>query len=437
MEYLQFSSLTEKDFDEIIVDAGGRRYTDDLKIQELNCDYILEDVVIELKIIEEEPLGKKEKQQKFIELFPANADTVILYPSEEQKYKYFKILESPIQKALKKASKQLQESAKNINAKLRIAIIMNNGLYMVSEDEFREMAIKRAKNDTSGIDILIVCSMYYYSDKFDMRIFFDFYDIEINNIEYKNKKLIIDKLRLAWNSKTEKYMTEQMSNMNLSRSKEPIQDLFFESNGIRYVKPPIQWGKSSGFWKDGRPREDSRQKEAIPDIIVLPVFDEVSYHYAKKYIIQKELLQNSLKDYFKWIEDNPIKSESKFKVVVYIALTKEDLHNNKHPFSINDIQKCANLRYETLFKKIQTSMIEYSDKIDKGNFILLETQEIGINQANDIAYISHIEDDKKQNWIIEGKHIKYEHAVALAIALCLIIKAERVCYIRNEDFKWS
>ncbi|HIP13315.1 MAG TPA: hypothetical protein EYG73_11430 [Arcobacter sp.] len=437
MEYLQFSSLTEKDFDEIIVDAGGRRYTDDLKIQELNCDYILEDVVIELKIIEEEPLGKKEKQQKFIELFPANADTVILYPSEEQKYKYFKILESPIQKALKKASKQLQESAKNINAKLRIAIIMNNGLYMVSKDEFREMAIKRAKNDTSGIDILIVCSMYYYSDKFDMRIFFDFYDIEINNIEYKNKKLIIDKLRLAWNSKTEKYMTEQMSNMNLSRSKEPIQDLFFESNGIRYVKPPIQWGKSSGFWKDGRPREDSRQKETIPDIIVLPVFDEVSYHYAKKYIIQKELLQNSLKDYFKWIEDNPIKSESKFKVVVYIALTKEDLHNNKHPFSINDIQKCANLRYETLFKKIQTSMIEYSDKIDKGNFILLETQEIGINQANDIAYISHIEDDKKQNWIIEGKHIKYEHAVALAIALCLIIKAERVYYIRNEDFKWS
>lgn len=437
MEYLQFSSLTEKDFDEIIVDAGGRRYTDDLKIQELNCDYILEDVVIELKIIEEEPLGKKEKQQKFIELFPANADTVILYPSEEQKYKYFKILESPIQKALKKASKQLQKSAKNINAKLRIAIIMNNGLYMVSKDEFREMAIKRAKNDTSGIDILIVCSMYYYSDKFDMRIFFDFYDIEINNIEYKNKKLIIDKLRLAWNSKTEKYMTEQMSNMNLSRSKEPIQDLFFESNGIRYVKPPIQWGKSSDFWKDGRPREDSRQKEAIPDIIVLPVFDEVSYHYAKKYIMQKELLQNSLKDYFKWIEDNPIKSESKFKVVVYIALTKEDLHNNKHPFSINDIQKCANLRYETLFKKIQTSMIEYSDKIDKGNFILLETQEIGINQANDIAYISHIEDDKKQNWIIEGKHIKYEHAVALAIALCLIIKAERVYYIRNEDFKWS
>jgi len=139
----------------------------------------------------------------------------------------------------------------------------------------------------------------------------------------------------------------------------------------------------------------------------------------------------------KWIEANPIKSESKIKVVVYITITKEDLHNNVHPFSINDIQKYANLKYETLFKEIQTNMIEYSNKIDNKNFILLETQEIGINKANDIAYISHIKGDRKQNFLIEGKRIKYEYAVALAIALCIMLKAERVYYIRNEDFKWK
>ncbi len=436
MEYLQFSSFSEEDFDEVVFDAGGRRYTDDLKIQELNCDYILEDAVIELKIIEEEPIEKKQKQQKFIELFPVHADTVILYPSEEQKYKYFRILESPIQTALKKASKQLQKSAKKIDAKLRIAIIMNNGLYMVSKDEFKEMAIKRAKNDTSGIDILIICSMYYYSDRFDMITLFDFDDIEINKVKYSNTKQLIDKLRTAWNNKVEQYMTEQLINPKLTRNKEPIKDLFFEYEGIRYIKPPIQWGKTSEFWKNGRPREDSMKKGNIPDIIVLPVFDEVSYCYAKKHIIQKELLQNSLKEYVKWIEDNPIESESKFKVVVYITLSKKDL-DNKHPISINDIQKYANLKYETLFEEIETDMIEYSANIDDKNFILIETQEIGMDKANDIAYISHIDNDRKQDWLIDGKHIKCEHSVALAIALCIIIKAERVYYIRDENFKWK
>jgi len=242
MENLKFSSLSESDFDDIILDAGGKRYTNDPKIEELNCDYILDDVVIELKIIEEEPIKKKQKQKKFIELFPANAQTVILYPSEEQKYQYFRILESPIKNALKKASKQLQKSAKEIDAKLRIAILMNNGLYMVSKDEFKEIAIKRAKNDTSGIDILIICSMYYYSDKFEMITLFNFEDFEINNIKYENYKSVIDKLRIAWNKKIKHYMTEQVVNDDLDRNKQPIQDLFFESNGIRYIKsllPPI------------------------------------------------------------------------------------------------------------------------------------------------------------------------------------------------------
>lgn len=148
MNYLEFSTLSEKDFDEIILNSGGRRYTTDPKINELNCDYILDNSVIELKIIEEEPIEKKEKQIKFVELFPAHAKTVILYPTEKQKYSYYKILESPIKKALKKASKQLQLSAKKVNAKTRIAIIMNNGLYMVSKDEFYEIALKRTKNDT-------------------------------------------------------------------------------------------------------------------------------------------------------------------------------------------------------------------------------------------------------------------------------------------------
>lgn len=78
MDYLIFSTLTELDFDEIVLNAGGRRYTSDPSIKELNCDYIFDDAVIELKMIEEEPADKKVKQEKLANLFRSDIKTLIL-----------------------------------------------------------------------------------------------------------------------------------------------------------------------------------------------------------------------------------------------------------------------------------------------------------------------------------------------------------------------
>ena len=117
MEYLNFSLLTETDFDEVVLNVGGRRYADDPDIQELNCDYILEDTVIELKIIEEEPIEKTSKQEKLAVLFRSDIKTVILNPLDLDYYgkrKYYQELASPIKGQLKKASKQLKKSANRL-----------------------------------------------------------------------------------------------------------------------------------------------------------------------------------------------------------------------------------------------------------------------------------------------------------------------------------
>ena len=258
MEYLNFSVLTERDFDEVVLNVGGRLYTDDPTIQESNCDYILGDTVIELKIIEEEPIEKKTKQEKLAKLFRSDIKTVILNPLDLDIYgkrKYYQELADPIRRRLKKASKQLKTSAAKINAQVKIAIIMNNGLTMTDHDEFQRLAIERTRNATSGIDILIVCGMYYFSDKFDSYAFFKFEDIQIQGEE---RSELIQKLRVEWSNKVEQYMTKQIVDLNMKRTKEPIQDLFFELDGIRYVKPPIQWGKPSEFYGEaGRPREDT------------------------------------------------------------------------------------------------------------------------------------------------------------------------------------
>lgn len=444
MDYLEFSSLTEKDFDEIIFNAGGKRYTNNSSIQKgLNCDYILDDAVIELKIIEEEPIEKKQKQEKFVKLFPAYAETVLLIPTKEQKYEYYKILESPIKSALKKASKQLKKSAKDIGAKLRIAIIINNGLYMVSQKEFREIALKRAKNDTSGIDILIIASMHYYSDKFDMIVLFEFKDFEINKIKYENKKSIIESLRKAWNEKTQNYMTEQLVNSNLKRGKMPIQDLYFEYNGIQYIKPSIQWGEDSKWCKNGRPRLDSTKEKDIPQILVIPTFDnENTYNYVKENLYEKNILRKSLREYNDWIENNPIDLQTNIQLFLNIELTLKDLNLIKLPFYMQNIQDLAYNKVKKFRKQLIDSLEEFTPNINSNNFILIEVEEIGMDKANDISYISHITNDPKskksiQEDLVNGKRIDFENAVELGIALCIALKADKVTYVKDETYKWK
>ena len=386
MEYLKFSTLIENDFDEIIYKAGGFRYTDKYKVKkgEKNCDYILDDAVIELKIIDENPTdtnkNKDEKLTKLANLFGTKTKTVLIYPNEKNKYEYYRILSTPFKSNLKKASKQLQESSEKLNKKNKIAIIMNQGLTMTSNEEFKKLAIERTKNDTSGIDTLIVCGIYYFSDKFDMRVLTSFEDFYIKGEDCKGT---VDKLRESWNQNIDKYMTNQIVDIELTRTKEPIQDLFFELNGIRYVKPPIQWGESSDFYGEkGRPREDSS-------------------------------------------EDKGCTSVSKF---LQIPLTKS--------------KKMQNEEVKEKFENIYENSIEYNGKIKHNTLIFVEVQEIGMDKVNDIAFISYVKYDKKSDttkgeWHIYGERIKFECALLLATTYCIELNAEAVYFMKNEDFKWK
>ena len=442
MEYLLFSKLAETDFDEIVLSVGGRRYTDDPNIKDLNCDYILDDAVIELKIIEEEPIEKKTKQEKLANLFGSDTKTVILNPLDldhQGKHKYYQELATPIKNQVKKASKQLQVSACEVDAQVKIAIIMNNGLTMMGHNEFRRIAIERTKNDTSGIDILIVCGMYYFSDKFDSYSFFEFNDIKIKG---KERPDLIEKLRDAWFKKVEQYMTQQIVDLNIKRIKEPIQDLFFELDGIRYVKPPIQWGKPSELYGEaGRPREDTTGMEQCPPVAtVLPVFDDASYNYAKRYIINGTILKDSLREYLIWAEIERETSSKPFLPTVLIPIKLQELEKLQHPFYFKQIVQSSLPIFQDALISMAEKSTEFHENPISLNYILVQVNEIGIDKANDIAVISHNMDHFTppiQKFIVKGERMKYEYAIMLASAYCLSVNADTVYYHRNEDFKWK
>ena len=60
LDYLRIGRILEKDFDFIVEEAGGFRYSaDHSRENEHNADYRLGNAVIELKIVEDEGLEKR------------------------------------------------------------------------------------------------------------------------------------------------------------------------------------------------------------------------------------------------------------------------------------------------------------------------------------------------------------------------------------------
>ena len=83
---------------------------------------------------------------------------------------------------------------------------------------------------------------------------------------------------------------------------------------------------------------------------------------------------------------------------------------------------------------------EFTENPISLNYILVQVNEIGVDKANDIAFISHNMDHFTppiQKYLIKGERMKYEYAIMLASAYCLSVNADTVYYYRNEDFKWK
>ena len=443
MEYLNFSRLTEKDFDDIIAMVDGERFTYDPSIETKNCDYRYENILIELKIIEEEPIEKQSKQNKLAELFRSDIKTVIINPLDldfENKRKYYNELSTPIKTAIKKASQQLKISSEN--GEYKITIIVNNGLSMTLPDEFFDIAVRRAKNDTSNIDMLIICGIYHFSDGFDTIATAMFKDVEIQN---KEKPIdFIDKLREAWSIKVNEYMTQQIISNEIERTKPPIKDIYFELNNIRYVKPPIQWGKESDFYgKQGRPRFDTTGMESCPPVgVVMPIFDLESYNFVKENIsiFDSYLLKNNLEDYLKWIEKERIENDDFLKPIVPIKVSKEELIKTPSPFSFKDIGISLLPIFQKEVIKIAENSFAFNNTPISNNYILLQINEIGMDKANDIAFISYNKtrmSGETQEYLIKGERMKYEYALILASVYCLSLNADAVYYMINDDFKWK
>ena len=205
MEYMKIGKILEGDIDSIIIEAGGRRLSDDSSREnDSNADYIFFDSVIELKIIEEEGLAKHERQKKLAELFKnslTSRPTIVLDPSllnVENQNKYYKIMSTPIKTAIKKAAKQLKKSKENFDDIQSCGLILiNDGYGALNHEEFKEIALKRATQDTRNIDFIIVGGIYFFSDMIENYAIAPFEVISLNIGKTPNN---LDKIKAVWDN---------------------------------------------------------------------------------------------------------------------------------------------------------------------------------------------------------------------------------------------
>ena len=251
-DFVRIDRLTENDFTEMLEAAGGTRFSsDDSKEKALNADYVIGNVIVELKLVEEEGFEKTARQKKLSKLFVKYdaCPVVVIDPkllSSEDRRKYYNILEGPIKTHVKKASKQLKSTQDDLGGEYtKILLIVNNGYSALSMDEFGAVVEKCVKNDTNNIDYVIVCGIYYYSDGFDSYVIAPF---DIKGIYDRAEPIEFSAIQKSWNAFLNIYMTKFITNPDREKnSRLPVLDLEFEVDEITFVKPTPPFGKESEF----------------------------------------------------------------------------------------------------------------------------------------------------------------------------------------------
>jgi hypothetical protein len=239
--------ITESFVDGVVHDLGWRRYLDAHLPRDgrLNADYLAHGSIIELKIIEEEGLDKKERQEKLAKLFslsqPHSSAIDITFENipasigrEAQR-----IISMPIQGAVKKASRQIQHSAEDLGRQTSkgVLLIVNNGYSYLNADNFERLVVQRCRNDSNHIDYAFCVTVDYHQGDFDAYIFLTARCHSIHDAgPWDAEKPLADKFQGRFNDSMTEMMRDQMNPEFWEKTLPPVADIRFERDGVQYVR---------------------------------------------------------------------------------------------------------------------------------------------------------------------------------------------------------
>lgn len=240
--------ITEEFVDKIIEFLGGRRPTFEERgcEKEPNADYFLPGAVAELKIIEEEPLEKAERQTRLAKHFadkyslPEEVDLSFENLSEVAKADFRQLVSGPIQNAVKKAAAQIKvtKARLGLESHFGVLIAVNNGFCSLPHEEFDNLVARFAKKDTSQIDFTLTTTVEHHKGSFDTLVFCRSGGVSIHG-------QCCNPYRDHWAKAIGDAFTQRMGDMIADqmgwsqRDDElllPVSDILFERDGVRFIR---------------------------------------------------------------------------------------------------------------------------------------------------------------------------------------------------------
>jgi hypothetical protein len=160
--------FSEKDFESILNEMGGNKIPESIV---KTPDFILNNVVYELKDIQSESLYNIDRQTKIGEIFQNNSDNFIDLNPElnygEESSKYQQVIKNSIQGHFKKASDQIKAYKLHHNIDSAGVILLNTGMFSLPH-QLLERFVEQIVMNSTTIDFTFIFSQKMQGAWFDM-----------------------------------------------------------------------------------------------------------------------------------------------------------------------------------------------------------------------------------------------------------------------------
>ena len=451
MEPDKIRPLNESDVDAVIEKAGGvRAHRDTDRRNKPGADYLLGSAVIELKMLDEEGFNKPERQRKLAVLFRNNAsnrpvivlDRSRLSPTDQCSFD--RIAEGPIKTDIAKANKQLKQSrVEHPDTNCSVLMIVNNGYTTLNYEELKELVVRRVRNDTREIDAVVVAGVYYHSDGFDS---YFMARIECVPIILGKPFMEFEKLQQEWNNFSERFMTDKArGTLGPKLEKGPITDTQFDLEGVTYIRPAPALGSSSDFYFHGRPRTNTSG-----------LFHSSAVGKTWPYLTQEqwEALNNRLgrpadlmESYEVWHVAQIIAENSSDPLIplVTVPVTVHEWSRWCNARSIPETA-CSVFDYAKWFftnevrARFHNARERLAGMVLPSRYVLVATEVIGQDCANDISHISIIREcgnaEPLVQALVEDARIVHEHALMLGGAYAVRENIDTVLWLKDMTYAW-
>lgn len=155
--YYNIPRFKESDFEDIICQLGGNKIPETVT---MTPDFILGDIVIELKDLQNESLYNEDRRSTITKIFEAdNGFSVNINfsaSSGDVKAAYKRVIANSIKNAIGKASKQIKEFNKTNSMNIAGVFLINTGYFSLEHDLFKDIVKEIIARDTTTINFAYV-----------------------------------------------------------------------------------------------------------------------------------------------------------------------------------------------------------------------------------------------------------------------------------------